>query len=113
MATANDYINGALRLIGQLAAGETPSPEMSNYGLTAFNQMLDSWSTERLSIFSTQDQTFTWPASTVSRTLGPTGDFVGTRPVQIMDSTYFKVNNLSYGIALVNEDQYNAIALKT
>ena len=76
--SAGDQINGALRLIGQLAEGETPSAATSDDALTALNQMLDSWSAERLSVFSTQDQMFTWPASTKSRTIGPTGDFVGT-----------------------------------
>ena len=60
MTTANDQINGALRLIGQLAEGETPSAATSADALTAMNQMLDSWSSERLSVFSTQDQVFTW-----------------------------------------------------
>jgi hypothetical protein len=60
--TAGDQINGALRLIGQLAEGETPSAATSQDALTAMNQMLDSWSSERLSVFSTQDQVFTWPA---------------------------------------------------
>jgi hypothetical protein len=87
--TAGDQINGALRLIGQLAEGETPSAATSADALTAMNQMLDSWSSERLSVFSTQDQIFTWPASTATRTLGPTGDFVGNRPVLVDDSTYF------------------------
>lgn len=113
MAAVNDQINGALRLIGQLAEGETPSPETSADALTAFNQMLDSWSTERLSIFSTQDQVFTWPANQISRTLGPSGDFVGLRPVLLDDSTFFNYNNLSYPMTFINQDQYNAIALKT
>lgn len=113
MATAGDQINGALRLIGELAEGETPSAETSADALTALNQMLDSWSIERLSVFCTQDQSFTWPVNTTTRTLGPTGNFVGTRPVLVDDSTYFIQNGLSYPLALVNEDQYNAIALKT
>ena len=33
--TAGDQINGALRLIGQLAEGETPSPETSADSLMA------------------------------------------------------------------------------
>ena len=57
--SAGDQINGALRLIGQLAEGETPSAATSADALTALNQMLDSWSAERLSVFSTQDQVFT------------------------------------------------------
>jgi hypothetical protein len=113
--SAGDQINGALRLIGQLAEGETPSAATSNDALTAMNQMLDSWSTERLSVFTTQDQVFTWPANIATRSLGPTGNFVGNRPVQVDDSTYFldPSNNISFGIKLINQQQYNGIAVKT
>lgn len=113
MATAGELITGALRLIGVLAEGETANADTANDCLTAMNQMLDSWSAERLSVYSTQDQTFTWPANTISRTLGPSGDFVGNRPILLDDSTYFKVNNLSYTIQQINQEQYNGIALKT
>jgi hypothetical protein len=115
MATAGELINGALRLIGMLAEGESPSPETSQDALTAFDQMVDSWNTERLSVFSTQDQVFTWPSSTISRTLGPTGNFVGQRPIKLDDSTYFRdpLNNVSYGLKLINQQQYNGIAVKT
>ena len=113
--SAGDQINGALRLIGQLAEGETPSAATSADALTALNQMLDSWSAERLSVFSTQDQVFTWPASTKSRTIGPTGDFVGNRPVLLDDATYFRdpSNNISFGIKIINQQQYDGIAVKT
>ena len=44
--TASDQINRALRLVGVLAEGETPSAETSQDALIALNQMIDSWSTE-------------------------------------------------------------------
>jgi hypothetical protein len=115
MTTANDQINGALRLIGQLAEGETPSAATSQDALTAMNQMLDSWSAERLSVFSTQDQVFSWLPGLINRTLGPTGDFVGNRPVLLDDSTYFKdpTNGISFGIKIINQQQYDGIAVKT
>jgi hypothetical protein len=98
-----------------LAEGETPSAAASQDALSAMNQMIDSWNTERLSVFSTQDQVFTWPASTLSRTLGPTGNFVGNRPVLLDDATYFRdaATNVSYGIKIINQQQYNGIAVKT
>jgi hypothetical protein len=113
--SAGDQINGALRLIGMLAEGETPSAATSADSLTALNQMIDSWNTERLSVFSTQDQVFTWPASIRSRTLGPTGDFVGNRPILVDDATYFRDagTNVSYGIKIINQQQYDGIAVKT
>lgn len=112
--SAGDQINGALRLIGMLAEGETPSAATSEDSLTALNQMIDSWNTERLSVFTTQDQVFTWPVNQATRTLGPTGNFVGNRPILVDDSTYFKdtSNNLSFGVKIINQQQYNGIAVK-
>jgi hypothetical protein len=113
--TAADQINGALRLIGVLAEAEAPSAAMAQDALTALNQMIDSWNTERLAVFSTIDQVFNWPPSTRIRTLGPTGDFVGQRPVQLDDATYFRdaSTNVSYGIKMINQEQYDNIAVKT
>jgi hypothetical protein len=115
MSTAGDQINGALRLIGMLADGETPSAEVSDSALTALNQMLDSWSTERLSVFATQDQVLTWPASSITQTLGPTGTLVGNRPIELDDSSYFRdpTTGISYGIKFINQQQYDGIAVKT
>ena len=115
MATAGDLINGSLRLLGVLAEGETPSSETAQDALFAMNQMIQSWNTERLAVFSTQDQVVTWPPSTRSRTFGPTGDIVANRPIAIDDSTYFRdpATGISYGLKLINQQQYNGIAVKT
>jgi hypothetical protein len=115
MATAGDIINGSLRLLGVLAEGEVPSAETSQDALNAMNQMIDSWNTERLTVFSTQDQVFTWPASTMSRTLGPSGNFVGNRPILLDDATYYvdAGTGVSYGIKIINQQQYDGIAVKT
>jgi len=113
--TAGDIITSALRLIGVVAEGESPSPESAADALSAMNQMIESWNTERLSVFATEDQIFSWPATVISRTMGPSGDFVGNRPITIDDSTYFKdpSTGVSYGLKLINQQQYNGIALKT
>jgi len=142
MATAGDQINGALRLLGILAEGETPSASMAQDALSAFDQMVDSWNTERLAVFCTQDQTYLWPAGARIQTLGPSGDFVylvgsestvpittqddeyiavqdgptsGQRPILLDDSTFFRdpSTNVSYGIKFINQLQYNNIAVKT
>jgi hypothetical protein len=117
MATysAGEQINRALRLLGVLAEGETTSAAVMQDSLMAMNQMIDSWNTERLSVFSTQDQVFNWPPDLITRTLGPTGDFVGERPILVDDATYFRdaTTNVSYGIKLINQQQYDGIAVKT
>lgn len=114
-ATAGEIINGSLRLLGVLAEGEVPSAETSQDALMAMQQMIESWNTERLSVFATQDQVFMWPAGQLSRTMGPSGDFVGNRPVLLDDATYFKDpgTGVSYGIKFINRQQYDGIAVKT
>jgi len=118
--TAGEQINRALRLLGVLAEGETPSASMSQDSLMALNQMIDSWNTERLSVFATIDQIVNWPVGSINETLGPSGSLVrlnGTaqRPVLVDDSTYFKDpgTGVSYGVKLINQQQYNGIAVKT
>jgi len=112
VATAGDQINRALRLLGVLAEGESPSTSETADSLAALNQMLDSWSTERLAVYSTTDLSVTWPASTASRTLGPTGQLVGARPVKL-DHAYYVVGGISYPVKIVNKEQYDSIPLKT
>lgn len=113
--SAGDQINRALRLLGVLAEGETPSAATSQDALVALNQMIESWNTERLSIFNTIDQTFLWPAGEIQRHLGPTGDFIGVRPVLLDDATYYRDpgTNVSFGIKFINQQQYDGIAVKT
>jgi len=122
MATysAGDQINRALRLLGVLAEGETTSASVSQDSLMAMNQMIDSWNTERLSVFSTIDQIVNWPVGSINATLGPSGSLVrlnGTavRPILVDDATYFRdpQTNVSYGIKLINQQQYDGIAVKT
>ena len=114
-STAGELINGSLRLIGQLAEGEEPSPETLQDSLRVFNEMIESWSIERLSVFNTVDQVFLWPPDEITRTLGPTGDFVGVRPVMLDDATYYRdaSTGVSYGIKMINQQQYDGIAVKT
>jgi len=122
MTTAADQINGALRLLGVLAEGETPSAETSQDALSALNQMIESWSIERLSVFSTIDQVVEWQPNALSATLGPSGTLTPVdplvslvRPVNVDDATYFvdPSTGISYGIKIINQQQYDGIAVKT
>ena len=92
--TAGEQINRALRLLGVLAEGETPTAAMSQDSLMALNQMIESWNTERLSVFATIDQIVNWPTGSINETLGPSGSLTrlnGTavRPILVDDATYF------------------------
>lgn len=83
MATALDLITSSLRLVNVVAAGETVPLDLANDSLTVLNDMIDSWNTDRLSIYTTRADDFPYVLNQQSYTLGTGGDFDMPRPAQI------------------------------
>ena len=113
--TAREMISSAHRLLNLVNAGNALPEAVYQENLQSLNRMIDSWNTERLSVYNTQDQVFEWPTNVITRSLGPSGDFVGNRPVLLDDATYFRdpQTNVSFGIKFINQQQYDGIAVKT
>lgn len=114
MATiiALDLIKSSMRLINAIAVGETPSASESIDALRVLNDMLESWSTQNLSVFASQDQVFTFTPGVATYTFGPSGTFNGTRPIQI-ESAYTRYQTIDYPLQQIDDDRYNLIPLKT
>ncbi len=110
--TALDLITGALRLIGAIATGETPSAAEANDGLITLNDMLDNWSTESLTMYGSDSQPFTLVPNQFDYEIGPGGDFDTARPVRITGA-YTTVQGEDFPIGLMGMDEYNRIPLKT
>jgi hypothetical protein len=83
MATALDLIASSLRLINVMASGETVPIGMANESLAVLNDMIDSWNTDRLAIYTTRIDDFPFVLGKQSYTLGTGGDFNIPRPAQI------------------------------
>lgn len=112
MATALDSIKRAMRLLGVLSIGETPSPEESEDGLESLNAMLDSFANDKQVIYAPTLDTIAWAPGTSSYTLGPTGTQVTGRPVTLLTSCYFEWGDVSYPLRPITVDDYSQIALK-
>lgn len=113
--TAEDIINRAYRILGDLGNGESLTADQANDGLEALNAMLDSFSIERLMIYQVRQESLTWPTNTSSRTIGSGGDFDTHRPDRIETGTYFQdTNNIAYPVKVVrNRATYDTIPDKT
>lgn len=84
MATVSDLISDALITLNELTPGQSPSPDDLAYGLSQLNALTDSWSTERLSLFTVESAEYQLTAGQQDYELGPTAvDFVQERPVLI------------------------------
>jgi len=81
--TARDIVTRALKTLGVLAAGETPTAEDASDALDALNDMVDSWQLERLFIHEIVRTVKTLAASTATYTIGTGGAINVTRPTWI------------------------------
>jgi len=84
MTTPRELITGALRLINVVQANENPTADDMDISFEALNAMLDSWSNEKLSIFSMNPYEFQLAANQKEYTLGPGGDWEITRPMELL-----------------------------
>jgi hypothetical protein len=96
--TAQELINQALRSIGALASGESPSTEESNDALAALNQLLASWSSQALPIYQITRTTVTLTGA-ASYTLA-------TRPVKIKAASISTTATMSVPLAIATAREW-------
>jgi len=109
MATAQDIIKRARRLHGSLGRGETPTNAENVDDLAALNAYMDTLWLQKTAVYRVQEDSVSVTAS--SHTIGPTGDFVLTRPVKI-ESAAQRLNSIDYPINILTGAQYRGIADK-
>ena len=109
--TAYDLIKGSLRLIGAIAPGETPRAPEANDGLDTLNDLLESWSTESLTVWGSANETFATVGGQAVYTIGPGGNWNTSRPVRIHDG-YIDVSGTSFPVQQWGKNDYDLIAVK-
>jgi hypothetical protein len=106
--TAQQLIEGALRLIDQLKPGYTASSTDLATCLDALNQMLTAWSAEGLMLYSiAEDNVAITPGSTFY-TWGTGGNINTTRPVKIR-SAHHKVGQITMPVRLITVEEWDKI----
>jgi hypothetical protein len=115
MATALSMIKRAMRLGGVLGKGEAPDNDEAQDGLDALNTMLESWRLERLLVYQIVQGSYTWPASTTSRTIAASGgNFTGQRPDRIEAAFVVDSSNQTFPVeVLLDRTEYDAIVIKS
>lgn len=80
MAMPIDIISRALKDIGALEAGETPTPDAAQDAFELLNDLIDQWSNEDMMVFNYQEIIFPVISGQTQYTIGPvasTANFIG------------------------------------
>ena len=91
-----DIVSRALKDIGALEAGETPTPEAAQDAFDMLNDLLDQWSNEDMMVFYKTEIVFPITPGQSQYTIGPTGQ-VGANFVGSIDGTTLTITAINSG----------------
>ena len=98
-----DIVSRALKDIGALEAGETPTPESAQDAFDMLNDMIDQWSNEDMMVFYKSEIVFPIVSGQTQYTIGPTGNINAVFTGSIVGTT-LTITSISQGS--VNLGQY-------
>lgn len=96
MSTTRELITGALRLINVIQQNEVATADDMNISLSALDAMIDSWSTDMLSIYVLKPYYFPTVAGQKNYTLGAGGDWNIPRPMAVQRMTVSYNGSLTF-----------------
>lgn len=117
--TVSEFIRATLRTLGVLASGETPTADEEQDAFVTLNDMIDSWATERLMLFTTQRLEFTLAPGVSPHTLGlatgSPGQLYGARPIRIDRASIIPASatGSEYPLQLLSDAEWQATQAKT
>ena len=102
MAKPIDIISRALKDIGALASGETPSPDEAQDAFDMLNDMIDQWSNEDKMIFYKTEIIYPITPGQTQYTIGPGGQ-IGASITGSIDGNILTVTAITSGAVAVNQ----------
>lgn len=114
MTAVSTMILNSLVMTGEKSIGSSLDSNEQPYYLSRLNSMMDSWSNERLFMYSLQQTSFPLTTSDGTYSIGPGGDFNMTRPTRIVDPCFIRdTDSTDTPLELIDADTYGRIIDKT
>ena len=110
--TVQELIKSALRKLGVIGTGQTPSNDIMQDSLETLNMMLKSWALDGITIKGTVRESQTLTVDQVEYSWGTGGDFTSTAPTTIISATV-KEGTTEYGpLYIIGPVDYRSISDK-
>jgi hypothetical protein len=104
MTSPIEIISSALKDIGALAAGETPTPEAAQDAFIMLNRMLDQWSNEQMMVYYKTEIIFPITSGQTQYTIGPGGEigsiFTGSVVNNVLTVTAITSGAIALGMTI-------------
>ena len=101
-----DIISRALKDIGALEAGETPTTEAAQDAFDMLNDLIDQWSNEGMMVFNTTEIIFPLISGQIQYTIGPTpstANYIGAAISGTINGKILTVSGISSGAVALGQ----------
>lgn len=106
--TRDDIIKRALRLLGVLAQGETPSTDQVSEAAIALNGLVKAWQADGMPLWAIKQRSVTLIADTASYTLDT------PKPLKILQAwNHDSTSNVDIPMRIITKQEYNILGNKT
>ena len=96
-----DIISRALKDIGALEAGETPTPEAAQDAFDMLNDLVDQWSNEEMMVFYKNEIVFPIVPGQTQYTIGPGGQ-IGAIVTGSISGNILTITGITSGLSLIH-----------
>ena len=114
--TRDDIIKRALRLIGVLAQGETPTADQVSEASVALNGLVKAWQADGMPLWAISTLPVTLVAGKSTYTIGTavTNDIVNDKPLKVMQCwNHNSTSNVDIPMRILTQNEYNRLGNKT
>ncbi len=115
MSLVYDIVGGALRSIGALASGESPTASAAQDALTTLNDLIELLATESLLIYAQQEIIHPLTGGQYIYTIGPNGNtgavFTGSVSGNVLTVTDLTSGSISVGQILTNANVLGTLSI--
>jgi hypothetical protein len=96
---------------GYLQEGDDPTPEQYANNINRLNDLINFWQTQGLKLWLQFDLNVPLVAGQGTYTIGPGGNVNMTKPMRVLDSSYYlDSNNNRRPLMMISRDEYNKLS---
>jgi hypothetical protein len=111
--TRNQVINGALRVLGAIGSGDTPSPDDIDNCSQALNLYIKQLQVKGLPLWKTEDLQVPMVVGQTVYAIGPTGDVITTRPLRVVMAFIRSPQGNDTVLQVISRQEYMQLGIKT
>jgi len=108
----DDLIKGALRKIGVVAQGESPTPDQTTEAAFALNLLVKSWEADGMPLWALRTTPITLIAGKNTYTMGVGQEIDTDKPLKLIQAWNRSTGNIDIPMRLLTKQEYNILGNK-